>query len=716
MTKKEKKPQKDKSLNKKVLQKGILEIFKTHPLQNFNYKQVASRLNKNDDLAKRLINMILYELTEKEILEEVYTGKFKYNSRLGYITGIVDMNQHGSAIIVSEEIDDEIFVSQENMNQALPGDLVKVFVYKKNKKKVLGEITEILNRANTKFIGIINISTNYAFLNIETKKVPFDIYIPIKNLNKAKHGQKVIAQITEWLKNSKSPTGEVIEILGYPGENETEMHAILADFDLPYKFPENVEKDADKISDLITPDEIKKRKDFRKITTFTIDPIDAKDFDDAISIKHLKNEHWEIGVHIADVSFYVEPDSVLDQEAFKRGTSVYLVDRVVPMLPERLSNQVCSLRPKEDKLCFSAVFELDDEGKLYHEWFGRTVINSDYRFNYEEAQKIIDTSEGKFHEELATLNSIAKKMRNNRFAKGAIGFSKSEVKFNLDENGKPLGVFFVEEKDSNNLIEEFMLLANKKVAEFVGKKESKIKPKTFVYRIHDSPDIAKLEIFSNFIKRFGYKIKTNEKSFSGSLNTLLESIKTKKEKGLIETLAIRSMARAEYSTNNIGHYGLAFKYYTHFTSPIRRYPDVMVHRLLERYMEDKKSVDTVTYEKMCKHSSEMEQRATNAERASVKYKQVEFMSDKIGQIFKGVISGVSEWGIYVELVDNKCEGMISLRDMRDDFYVIDTKNYCLTGKRTDKKYQLGDPVIVEIVRTNLAKKQLDFKLIENDKD
>ena len=528
----------------------------------------------------------------------------------------------------------------------------------------------------------------------------------------AKHGQKAVARIMDWPERARNPFAEIIDVLGDAGDNNTEMHAILAEFDLPYKYPEAVNQAAEKIPYEIPEEEIKNRRDFRGVPTFTIDPADAKDFDDALSIRKLENGLWEVGVHIADVTYYVKPESLLEEEAYNRATSVYLVDRVVPMLPEKLSNGVCSLRPNEDKLCFSAVFQLDDKCTVIHEWFGRTIIHSDRRFAYEEAQQVIETGEGDLKDEIVTLDRLAKRLRDIRFAAGSIGFDRVEVKFEIDKDGKPLSVFFKESKDSNKLIEEFMLLANKRVAEFVGKPGAKKKERTFVYRIHDKPDPEKLDTFNHFIKRFGYGIMTNNpQTVTASMNKLIENVAGKKEQNVIETLAIRTMAKAEYSTRNIGHYGLGFDYYTHFTSPIRRYPDMMVHRLLARYLEDGRSVQADQYEEMCKHSSEMENRAANAERSSIKYKQVEFMADKIGQQFKGVISGVKEWGIYVELDENKCEGMVPLHELTDDFYEFDEKNYCIIGRRTHKKYQLGDAIEVEIARANLDKKQLDFRIV-----
>ncbi len=597
----------------------------------------------------------------------------------------------------------------------MAGDKVSVRLFASRKKHDLeGEIIEIIERAKSVFVGTIQISRNFAFL-IPSGKVGFDIFIPLEKLKGAKNGQKAIAEIIEWPGNARSPIGEIKDVLGDAGNNDTEMHAILAEFELPHKFPVNVDNAAEKIPLEIPEEEIKKRRDVRGITTFTIDPHDAKDFDDALSLQKLKNGNWEVGVHIADVTHYVTPNTIIEDEAQSRATSVYLVDRVVPMLPERLSNGVCSLRPNEDKLCFSAIFELTDDADLVKEWFGKTVIHSNRRFAYEEAQQVIETGEGDFSSEMLTLNQLANKLREKRFKNGSIAFERVEIKFEIDEKGKPLSVYFKEAKDSNKLIEEFMLLANKRVAEFVGKTGENKTAKTFVYRIHDKPDPDKLSNFNTFIQRFGYGIQlTTSKAISSSLNNLLNNVRGKKEQNLVETLAIRTMAKAAYSTRNIGHYGLSFEYYSHFTSPIRRYPDMMVHRLLEKYLAGGRSANEQKYEDLCKHSSDMETRAANAERASIKYKQVEFMQDHIGKIYHGVISGVTDFGVFVEL-DNKIEGMIPIRELDDDFYIFDEKNYSLVGRHSHKTYQLGDDVTVKIWRTNLEKKQLDFQIATKEK-
>jgi ribonuclease R len=714
--KKNKKANLIETFNKPKLKNAILTIFYDQPERTYNYKQIADLLQIKDPEITKLVFIVLEELAESDNLQIVQRGKYKLKSRGGTVCGKVEIHRQGFAYIITEEVDQPVLVSAKNLNHAMEGDKVKVHLYAMRKnQQPEGEVVEIVERAKSVFVGTISKSRNFAFL-IPSGKSAFDLFIPNEKLNGAKDGQKSIARITEWPARAKNPFGEIIEVLGDVGNNDTEMHAILAEFDLPLRFPENVLKVAEKIPDQISEEEIERRRDMRGVTTFTIDPLDAKDFDDALSVRKLENGYWEVGVHIADVSYYVHPDSVLDEEAYDRGTSVYLVDRVVPMLPEKLSNGVCSLRPNEDKLCFSAIFQLNDEAEIQKQWFGRTVIHSDKRFAYEDAQAIIETGEGELKDEVLTLHRLAVKMRESRFKKGSISFERVEVKFNLDENGKPLSVYYKEAKESNQLVEEFMLLANKRVAELIGNPEDHKTPRTFVYRIHDKPDPDKLINFNHFIHKFGYGLQLGTPGqISKSMNMLMDNVKGKNEQNVIETLAIRTMAKAVYSTRNIGHYGLSFEYYTHFTSPIRRYPDVMVHRLLERYLDGGRTVNAQKWEEMCKHSSDMESKAANAERASIKYKQVEFMMDKIGQEFSGVISGVTDWGIFVEL-ENKCEGMVSVSSLDDDFYIFDEKNYCLEGRHTHKKYQLGDEVKVEIIRANLEKKQLDFRLITDKED
>lgn len=706
---------------KNLLRNNILSIFTADPVRLFNYKQVSAKLTIKDKAGRDLVNTVLAELLHEEAIEEVRPGKFRLNAAWARekqdfsntITGVVDMKNTGKAYVIPEDDTDDIFIAPNNTYHALHGDVVKVRLFPKRKdKKPEGQIVEIEKRAKEQFVGIVEISKKFAFLVPDSRNMPVDIFIPLDSLKGARNGQKALARITDWPEHSKNPFGEITDVLGSPGEHNVEMQSILAEHDFPLGFPANVEKEAENIPWRIPSEEYKKRRDFRNIWTITIDPEDAKDFDDALSLKKLKSGKWEIGVHIADVSYYVKPGSKLDEEGYKRATSVYLVDRVIPMLPEKLSNYVCSLKANEDKLCFSAVFEMDEEGTVHRQWFGKTVINSDRRFNYEEVQKIIEKGKGEFAEEIGVLHRIASKLRDDRFKNGSINFSTQEVKFKLDEDGTPLSVYIKEQKDSNRLIEDFMLLANRRVAELIGKKQAKEKPKTFVYRIHDMPSPEKLNTFIEFLGKLGYSIKINsQESLARSFNNLFKQIAGKGEENMIETIAIRTMAKAEYSTDNIGHYGLAFKYYTHFTSPIRRYPDLMVHRLLEHYLDGGSSVSKEVYEDKCMHCSLMERNAIEAERDSVKYKQAEFLLDKVGQEFDGLISGVSKWGIYVEIVGNKCEGMVRLQDLQDDFYYLDEDNYQVIGSRYGQQYKLGDPVRIRVKKIDLSRKQMDFELL-----
>lgn len=711
MGRKEKKRKKD--ISKKEIYQALYDLFDLNPDMEFTHKQIAERLGLKNIGAQQLLVTVLREMKNDRLLTEIAPGKFQYKENKTYVTGVIDLTSRGTAYLITDECKEDVFIPQAWLNHALNGDKVKVLLSARSRRRrPEGEVVEILERKKETFVGTIQCSQHYAFLIPTGKQLPYDIFIPLSALNGAKNGEKAIVKITTWPENQKNPEGKVLEVLGQPGDNDTEMNAIMAEYELPVKFPTNVEKAADKIAEEIPSEEIKKRKDFRDITTFTIDPKDAKDFDDALSVRRLENGNIEVGVHIADVSYYVEENSTLDKEAYNRATSVYLVDRTIPMLPERLSNGVCSLRPDEEKLCFSAVFELNTNAEVQNQWFGRTIIRSNRRFTYEEAQAMIEGGEGDYKQEILLLNDLAQKLRAARFENGAIDFDRIEVRFEIDEKGKPTGVYFKRSKEANKLIEEFMLLANKKVAERIGKVKEGQRAKTFVYRIHEQPNEDKLEDFSRFISRFGYRLRTTTpRNLSMSMNKLMSDVKDRPEQNLIETLAIRTMAKAAYSTVNIGHYGLAFDYYSHFTSPIRRYPDVMTHRLLQRYLDNGRSVNADKYEEKCKHCSEMEQIAANAERASIKYKQVEFMADKLGETFMGTISGVTQWGFYVELNDTKCEGMVSISELEGDYYEFDEKNYCIVGRHHRKVYQLGDQVCIRVAKANLVARQLDFTLV-----
>ena len=736
MTKKRRKGSSNKIAN---LTNTILSILKKDRNQSYNYKQIAAKLEVDDASSRNQIIKKLQELLVKKEIEETERGKFKAIVNTEYHTGILDMATKGSGYIICADFEEDVYIASNNINKALNGDEVEFYTYKRRKQgKYEGEITEIIKRAKSEYVGVIQIHSNYAFVVVNGNKMYKDIFVPINKTNNAEDGDVVLVSLESWEKNEDSPKGAVLKVLGKPGEHNTEIHAILAEYGLPYEFPTEVEDYANTLDTSISQEEIAKRRDMRKALTFTIDPKDAKDFDDATSFEVLENGRYEVGIHIADVSHYLREGTVLDDEAYERATSVYLVDRVVPMLPEVLSNNACSLRPNEEKYTFSAVFQMNDKAEVVEQWFGRTVTYSDARFSYEEAQTIIENNvqipENSKISELNTLipqnisiegnaynadpkvayailkmNELAKTMRSKRMKDGAISFDKVEVKFDLDEQANPIGVFFKTSKDANKLIEEFMLLANKKVAEFIGKQSPK---KTFVYRVHDEPDATKLATLQGVVSKFGYKLNFKDrKSIASSLNGLLRDVQGKKEQNLVDTLTIRTMSKAEYTTHNIGHYGLSFDYYTHFTSPIRRYPDVMVHRLLQQYLDGDKSASEAIYEEKCNHSSNMENLSTKAERDSIKYMQIKYMEDHKNEEFVGVISGVTDWGIYVEIVSNKCEGMVSVRDMNDDHYEFDDTEYALIGRKTGISYQLGEEVVVRVKKTDLAKKHLDFTLI-----
>jgi ribonuclease R len=707
---------KSNSSIKLVLTQMVLDVFEQNGNTPLNYKQVSAKLNVRDPESREIIFEILKDEVFSGVLKELSPGKFQLLELKTFIEGKVDLTNDGSAFIVTDdEFESDIFVAPRKLRNALNGDRVKVYVYAKSKgKHKEGEVIEIIQRAKTEFTGIVKLSERFAFFVPDDRKMMHDIFIPMNQLNGAKNGIKAVAEITDWPSDAKNPIGRIKHILGAQGENDTEMNAILAEYGFPLSFPAEVEHEAEEIPEVITEQEIAKRRDFRDILTFTIDPFDAKDFDDAISFKRLDNGNYEVGVHIADVSHYIIPDSALDKEALDRATSVYLVDRVIPMLPERLSNGLCSLRPKEDKLCFSAVFEMDEDARIITEWYGKTIIHSDRRFTYEEVQEIIEAKAGDHVDEILKLNELAYILRDRKFKNGAISFETTEVKFILDASGKPTGVYVKERKDAHKLIEDFMLLANRKVAEHVSKMGKGKHKYTFVYRAHDSPKPESLTNFAQFAARFGYKINTkSDKETAKSLNYLMADVEGKKEQNVLTQLAIRSMAKAIYTTKTSSHYGLAFDHYTHFTSPIRRYPDVMVHRLLFHYLNGGQSANAEHYEELCKHSSQMEKKAADAERASVKYKQAEYLRDQVGNVFSGVISGVTEWGMYVEIIENKCEGMIRLRDISDDFYTLDEKNYAIIGQRKKKVYQLGDEVKIRVKNVDLTKKQIDFSLVQD---
>ena len=708
---------KRKKSNAELLLK-IGEFINAQKNNTFNYKQVSHAINATTHAQQKAVAMILAEMAFDGDLIETTPGKYKSPHRSNVMTGTFVRRSNGKNSVITDNDSESIFVAERNSMHALNGDKVKVIIAAHRRgAEPEAEVIEIIEKADQVFIGTLQVEKSFGYLLTDSKYLATDIFIPKAKLKGGATGDKAIARITNWPEGMKNPQGEIIDILGKTGENNAEIHAILAEFGLPYRYPEAVERAAAKIDAGITPEVIASRLDMRNVTTFTIDPKDAKDFDDALSIRQLENGNYEVGVHIADVTHYVTLDTLIDREAQKRATSVYLVDRVVPMLPEHLSNGICSLRPDEEKLTFSCIFEMDTNANVINRHIARTVTKSDRRFTYEEAQEIIETGKGDYAQEILMLDSMAKIMRRQRYENGAVEFDRHEVRFDIDETGHPIGVYFKVSKDANKLIEEFMLLANRTVAQAIGQPADRKKPKAFVYRVHDLPDPGKLSDLAALSRTFGYKVKAQgtPKDVNRSINRMLSDVKGHGEENLLSTLAIRSMAKAVYTTTNIGHYGLGFEYYTHFTSPIRRYPDMMVHRLLDRYLNGGRSVNLNKLEDLCKHSSNMEQLAANAERSSIKYKQVEYLSDHLGEIYDGVISGVTEWGLYVELDDNKCEGLVPVRDLDNDYYDFDERNYCLVGRRSNTRYRLGDKIRVQIARANLERKQLDFALVNTKK-
>ena len=713
----------------------ILKVFANAPFTAFNHKQIASKVGAYDKAQRQLVQSTMLEMAENQILVEEGRGKYKINPKYiaddllpkNYVVGTIDMKQTGKAYVIpQEEGREDIMIAPNSTNHALHGDTVKVEMFPQRKMhKPEGQVVEILHRAKTRFVGRIQKMEKFAFLVSDSRTMVVDIFIPLSDLGGAEDGEKAVVEMTDWPEQMHNPVGRVVKRLGKPGNNDVEMQSILVEYDFPLEFPAEAEQEANTIK-APTKKDYAGRKDFRKTTTFTIDPADAKDFDDAISFRRLDNGHIEVGVHIADVSHYVRPGSAIDREAYARGTSVYLIDRTIPMLPERLCNDLCSLRPDEDKLCFSALFEMNERAEVLDRWFGKSVIRSDRRYSYEEAQAIIDSGapleECEADAAVLELHKLATILRQARYKEGAINFETQEVKFQLDEQGKPLGVYIKEQKEANWLVEEFMLLANKNVAEHVGKvrqaQKGKPKPapaKTFVYRVHDEPNPEKLNTFVEFVTKLGFKMRIgNRKALADSYNRLFEQISGRGEEYMIDSIAIRTMSKAYYSTQNIGHYGLAFPFYTHFTSPIRRYPDLMVHRLLERYLGGGDSVAAEEYEEYCKHCSVMEKRAADAERSSVKYKQAEFLSDKIGKVFPALISGVSKWGLYAEIEGNKCEGMIPIGSLRGDYYMLDEDNYQVIGRRTGKCYKLGDPINIKVRAVDMVKKLIDFDMVDEE--
>ncbi len=717
MSKKNNKPKtrshsKKQSYSNEQLASMTMEMLDANLTKAYSPRQIAKGLDVNDKVSKNVLPNVLYKLEEEGKVKKIINGKYQTTAEPKVLLGKVDFVNPRFAFIICDELEQDIKVDAEYMQNALDGDIVKVLSFGSGRgdKRPEGEVIEIVERGREEFVGRVEMSNRFAFIVTDSRKMHHDIFVRLDDLQGAKHKDKVIVKLTKWPEGDKSPVGKVTRVLGPAGENDAEIHSIMAEFDLPFEFPEDVLEETKKIKFSLPKQELAKRRDFREVTTFTIDPFDAKDFDDALSIQILDDNYWEIGVHIADVTHDLQENTALEREALDRATSVYLVDRVIPMLPEKLSNELCSLRPNEDRLTFSAVFKMDKNAQVKDVWLGRTVIHSDHRFAYEEAQERIETNKGEFAQEVVTLNNLAKKLRNERFAQGAVNFETTEVKFKLDEKGNPLEVVPKVRKDAHKMIEEFMLLANKKVAEFVYQYKKRKEKNVFVYRTHDYPDITKIQEFSEFAQRFGYKLHTSDSAISASLNELMTAVEGKPEQDILQQLAIRTMAKAKYTTEAKGHFGLAFEHYTHFTSPIRRYPDVMVHRLLQKYLDDVQVEEREKYEKKCEHSSEQEKRAADAERASIKYKQVQYMQQfGVDKVFDGIVSGVTEWGVYVEMVETHCEGMVRMSDISDDYYEYDAKNFQIIGQKRKRIIALGDKVKVRVLKTDMDRRTIDLE-------
>ena len=710
--KKQKFPKEKTKNNKNSLSHSIRRFFDNHPTDNFTHQEICAALNVRENELRKQVYLVLKDLVTGSYLKETSHGVFTRNEAAQLLEGEIQITAKGSGFLLTDKKVNDVFIAASNLQQAMNGDFVRVALTKDGKGRREGIVLQVIQRERTQFVGTISMREKFAYLLPDNVKNGIQIYLPKDKLNGAKDQDKVIAKITVWPKSAEFPFGEVVEVLGKKSTNDTEMIGILCGQGIEFKFPQEVIEEAEHVTIELDEKEVLNRRDFRAISTFTIDPVDAKDFDDALSFLRLENGNIEIGVHIADVSHYVTKDSALDREASKRGNSVYLVDRVVPMLPEQLSNIACSLRPNEDKFCFSAVFEMTEKGEVINEWFGKTVIHSDRRFSYEQAQEIIEGSEGDFKEEILTLDKIAKILRKYRLKNGALNIESEEVRFQLNEEGNPIGVYTKTSKDAHKLIEEFMLLANKHVALFIDKRSKNKDLIPFVYRCHDKPDLAKIETFKLFIEKFGHELKFNKiEDVAKSINHLFEEISTENEYSIVQSMAIRSMAKASYETNNIGHFGLAFKHYTHFTSPIRRYADLLVHRILLEELTHQKHVYSNDLSSTCKHISRMERKAVEAERESTKYFQALFLKDHLGDTFEGTVSGISDFGLFVKLNENHCEGMIALQELPGDRFYFDQENYCIMGARTKKQYNFGDKIEVQVVDVDIRKRQITLSIV-----